>query len=89
LASCLAVSDAQVFAYAAGNYPSLFSGAVTRGTYQQYDYQLYSSSKNYLAVDNTGMVYIMGPVSGGAIQSVGAVSSFADTIYSWQATQPH
>ena len=92
-ASCLPVSNAQLFAYATGNYPSLFSGAVTSAqvSYQgnTFDYQYFSATQNYLAVNTSGMVYIMGPVSGGALKPVAAVSSFADIIYAWQAAQAH
>lgn len=80
-----AVTDAQVFSYAAANYPSIFSGAATAGQFQQYDYQYYPATGNYLAVDSTGTVYILGPITGGAITSVGAVASFANVISAWQS----
>ena len=89
-AASSSISDAQVFAYAEANYPSIFTGAATAGRYQQYNYRYYPASGNYLAVvDATGMIYILGPVSGGVITSVGAVSSFAGVITAWEATQPH
>lgn len=83
--SALAVSDAQVFAFAAANYPSLFSGAATTGTYQNYNYRYFPATGNYLAV-NAGAVYIMGPLTGGSISSVGTVSTFTSAITNWQAT---
>lgn len=85
--SACAITDAEVFAYAEANYRSLFSGTVTAGQYQQYDYRYYADTKNYLAVDNTATIFILGPVSGGVIQAVGTVASFAPFITAWQATQ--
>lgn len=83
-ATAFAVTDAQVFAYAEANYPNLFSGAATTGTYQTYNYRYYPASQNYLAVDAAGMIYMMGASTGGALTPVGAVSSFADLITAWQ-----
>ena len=84
-----AVTNAQLFAYAAANYPTLFSGAVTAGHYQQYDYQYYADTRNYLAVDTTGMVYLLGPATGGVIKPVGAMTDFATVVTSWQSTGGH
>jgi hypothetical protein len=81
-----AVTDADVFAYASANYPAIFAGSVSTGNVQNYDYSYYATSKNYLAV-NAGTIYIMGPVSGGVITSVGTVASFAPAITAWKATQ--
>ena len=79
-----AITDDQVFAYAAANYPSLFSGTATAGQYQQYTYQYYPTSGNFLAVDNTGMIYILGPASGGVIEAVVTVASIANAITAWE-----
>jgi sugar lactone lactonase YvrE len=86
--TAFAISNAQVFTYAAANYPSLFSGNPTSGQYQQYNYQYYPASKNYLAVDKTGMIHILGPHTGSVITPIGSVASLADTITAWEATQP-
>lgn len=87
-ASFAAVTDNQVFTFAAANYPILFSGTPTGGliTYQgrQYDYRHYPTSGNYLAVAN-GEVYFMG--SDGTIRDVGPVSTFESNITSWQGSQ--
>jgi hypothetical protein len=81
-----AVTDAEVFSYAAANYPSLFTGAATSGQFQQYSYQYYPATGNYIAVDTTGTVYILGPVAtDGAITAVGPVTAFAAAINSWQS----
>ena len=84
-AAAFAITDAQVFAYAEANYPDLFSGAATAGTYQTYNYQYYPASQNYLAVDTNGMIYMLGAATGGALAPVGAVSSFAALITAWEA----
>lgn len=81
------ISNARVFSYAEANYQNFFSGAATSGKYQIYDYRYYPATKNYLAVDTSGMVAILGPVSGGVIQNVGTVASFAKLITDWEAKQ--
>ena len=90
------ISNARVFAFAEANYPSLFSTAVgpfgispTDGQYQQYSYRYYPSTGNYLAVDTSGVIWILGPVSGGNILSVGSAESFRGAITAWEGTQPH
>lgn len=81
------VTDAQVFAYAAANYPSLFSGTISTGQYQGYDYSYYAATGNYLAV-NAGTIYILGPASNNQILSVGTVVAFTPIINAWLTTQP-
>ncbi len=82
-----AVTDNQVFAYAEGNYASLFSGASQSGQFQQYNYRYYPATKNYLAVDSAKVIYILGPASNGNIQPVGPVSAFEGAITAWEAKQ--
>jgi len=84
--TAFAISNAQFFAFAAANYPSLFSGTATAGQYQAYDFRYYSASGNYLVVDTAGVAYILGPYTNGAIISVGPVSAFATAITAWEAT---
>jgi hypothetical protein len=86
--TAFAITNAEVFAYAVAKYPTLFPGTATSGQYQQYDYRYYPGSQNYLAVDTSGMVYVLGPVSGGAITAVGTAASLAPVISAWEATQP-
>ncbi len=83
----LAITNNQVFAYAEANYASLFAGTATSGQYQQYYYRYYPATGNYLAVDTSGIVYILGPVSGGQITSVGTVSAFEGAVTAWEAAQ--
>lgn len=82
-----AITDNQVFAYAEANYPDIFTGAATAGQYQQYNYRYYPTSQNYLAVDTSGVIFILGPYTGGVITSVGPVTAYASTITAWEATQ--
>ncbi len=86
--SAFAITNAQVFAYAEGNYASLFSGTATSGQFAMYDYRYYSATGNYLAVDTKGTIYIAGTVAGGGLAPVGTVASFANLITAWQATVP-
>lgn len=85
--TAFAVTDIQVFAYAEANYPSLFTGTATAGQYQQYNYRYYPGSGNYLAVDTAGMIFVLGPFTGGVITSVGTVTDYASYITAWEATQ--
>lgn len=85
--SAFAITDNQVFAYAEANYPSIFTGAATAGQYQQYNYRYYPASGNYLAVDTSGMISILGPYTGDVVTPVGLVTTFAPTITAWETTQ--
>ena len=79
------ISDARVFAFAEANYPGLFArGAVTLGQYQQFNFRYYPDSQNYLGVDTSGTVSIMGPITGGTITSMGKVASFSHAIAAWE-----
>ena len=82
----LPISDARVFAFAEANYPGLFAGTPAAGQYQQYDYRYYPSSQNYLAVDTAGMIFLLGPVTGGVVAGVGAVESFRTPITTWESS---
>lgn len=84
-ASCILISNDRVFAYAEANYPTLFTGTATAGQYQQYDYQYYQASQNYLAVDTSGMIFLLGSYTNGAITPVGQVESFRSYITDWEA----
>ena len=85
--STTTISDARVFAFVAANYPSIFSGTPMVGQYQQYDYRYYPYTGNYLAVDTSGTIYVLGPITGGVITPEGSVVSWANTITAWEATQ--
>ncbi len=85
--TALAMTNAQVFTYAAANYPSIFAGTATSGQYLQYDYRYYPTSQNYLAIDTSGMISIMGPFTNGIVTPVGAVASYATAITAWEAAQ--
>lgn len=90
-AFAVTVTNNQVFAFAVANYPSLFSGTPTGGliTFQgkQYDYRIYPTSQNILAVAN-GEIYLLGPVTSGALSDIAPVAALNSPITSWQATQP-
>lgn len=81
------ISDDRVFAYAEANYPSIFTGTAIEGQYQQYNYRYYPGSENYLAVDSSGVIFILGPyLTGNVISSVGSVNDYASPITDWEAT---
>lgn len=81
-----AITDGEVFAYAAANYPGLFKGTATAGQYQQYNYRYYPASGNYLAVDTSGVVSMVGIYTGGRIIPVAPVSTLTDAITHWRAS---
>lgn len=86
--TAFAVTDAEVFAFAEANFPSIFAGGPTAGqiAYQgtQYDYRYYPSSGNYLAVDSSGVISILGPYTGGMLTPIGPVTAYANTINAWE-----
>src|SRR5437870_1061592 len=75
----------QVFDFAQATYPSLFSGTPESGTYLQYTYRYYPTSKNYLAVDNNNVIAMMGPATANAIRTIGPVSAYATDVNAWVA----
>jgi hypothetical protein len=87
VAASFAITNGELFTWAEAIYASLFSGQPTAGQYQQYDYRSFSTG-NYLAVDDTGTVSVLGPVSNGQIMPVGTISDFASLVTAWDATQP-
>lgn len=87
LASAAAtISDDRVFAFAEAKYSSIFSGTRMAGQYQQYNYRYYAGSGNYLAVDSSGVIFLMGPSTGNEITYVGPVDAFSSDITAWEAT---
>ncbi len=83
----LPVPDATVFAYAEANYPSLFTGKVESGQYEQYNYRYYSESGTYLGVDTAGNISLLGPNTNNQIIPVGSVESFRKVITDWESAQ--
>lgn len=84
--NALAITAAQVFAYAEANYPSIFTGTGTVGVYQQYDYRYYPASKNYLAIDTSGGIFLLGPYTGNVMTSAGPMTALSSTISAWEVT---
>jgi hypothetical protein len=71
--------DAAFFSWAERAYPGFFTGAATEGVAGIYSYRFYPASGNYLALANGG-VYVLGPISAGAIQFVAPRTAFACQI---------
>lgn len=86
-ASTFAITDDQMFAFAEANYPSIFTGTATAGVSPPYNYRYYPASQNYLAVDTSGVIFIMGPYTGGVVTAIGPVTDYAAAITAWEATQ--
>lgn len=82
-----AITNNQVFAFAEANYPGLFAGAASTGQYMQYNYRYYPATGNYLAVDDLGVIHLLGPSTGNAIQRVGPVADYASAITAWESAQ--
>jgi len=84
-----AITDAQLFAWAAATYPQFFSGTPVTAQFPPYDIQYYPGSATFLAVNTTeGNVYVFGTVTGNVLTSVGALTAFAPTVSAWQSTLP-
>lgn len=67
------------FSWAERTYSSYFPGVSSSGTAGIFTYRYYASSGNYLAVA-AGGVYVLGPMSAGAIMYVGPLSTFSCLI---------
>jgi alpha-tubulin suppressor-like RCC1 family protein len=85
-----AVTNARLFGYAEANYPSLFGGTSAAGqvTYQgrEYSYRYYPASNNYLAIDSSGLISLLGDDTDGDLIVVGSVSAFEPIITDWEAS---
>jgi len=81
-----AVSDDRVFAFAEANYPALFSGTSVKGVQPPYNCRFYPVSGNYLAVDSSGNIAMLGPASGGSIQDFGPNLGFERNILDWESS---
>ncbi len=76
LPQAASVEDAAFFSWAERAYPAFFTGSATEGVSGNYTYRFYPASGNYLALANGG-VYVLGPISAGAIQYVAPRTAFA------------
>ncbi len=81
----LAMTNDRVFAYAESQFPSIFTGAASEGKYQQYTYQFYRATGNYLAIDSDGRISIKGPYTQDVISEIGPVTDYLDVINAWEA----
>jgi uncharacterized protein (TIGR01370 family) len=79
-----AISGARAFAYAAGNYPQLFAGAAITGSYAQFDYAYFPDTQNYVAVDKSGGVWVLGDFTNHAVTFVGMLANFVPAIQTWE-----
>lgn len=69
-----------LFDWVPTQYGSYFSGSYVSGTTAPYTWRYYPATQNYLAVAN-GEVFILGPVSGNQVQSVGQLTSFNCRVF--------
>ncbi len=68
-------ADTAFFSWAERTYPTFFQGSATDGVAGIYTYRFYPTSRNYLGLGNGG-VYVLGPISSGALQYVGPLATF-------------
>ena len=78
--AALAISNAELFVYAQTTYPTVFAGPAIAGTYLQYNFNYYTDSQNYLAVDNNAHIFMRGPFTNGVISDVGAVADYQNAF---------
>lgn len=84
----MAITDAQLYAYAQANYPDIFYGETSNGIYQDYRYRYYTGSTNYLAFSSAGAVVVLGPATGNQPTSVGSINSYVSAVTAWEASAP-
>jgi hypothetical protein len=87
VAASFAITSGELFTWAQATYADLFAGQPVAGRYEQYDYRAFPTG-NYVAVDDSGTVSVLGPVSDNVILPVGKLSDFAAQVTAWEATQP-
>lgn len=81
------ISNDRVFAYAEAKYSDYFPGPALNQQIQQYNYRYYPASGNYLAVDTSGNIFMLGPnLTNNVITLVGPVKNFESAIIAWEAT---
>jgi len=69
-----------LFTWAQAHYSQYFPGGYRPGTLDGYQYRHYPLTNTYLGVKDS-QVYVMGPVSGGQILSVGSLASFECQVF--------
>ena len=79
------IPDERLFAYKEANFPDIFTGSWTEGTYQQYHYRYYPASGNYLGIDPAGDVFILGPYTSGVLTAVGNIEDYRSAILAWES----
>jgi endonuclease G len=79
------ITDERMFAYEEANLPGVFNGTGTEGQYQQYHYRYYPANGNYLGIDPSGDIFILGPYTGNVLTAVGNVADYRSAILAWEA----
>lgn len=74
-----ALTATQLFDWAEWAYPALFPSHEADAIADPYQYRFYPATGNHLGVAG-GMVYLLGPASGGVLQSVGRMQDFACAV---------
>jgi endonuclease G len=82
------ITDERVFAYEQANFPGIFTGTGTEGYYQHYHYRFYQSSGNYIGIDPTGEIFILGPYTGDVLTDIGNIDDYRSAILEWES-QPN
>jgi hypothetical protein len=63
--------------WAEKTYPQYFAGTSQSGTYLDYTYVYYPATGNYIAMRNTDMVYVFGPIFDNNLLYVGTLGSLS------------
>jgi endo-alpha-1,4-polygalactosaminidase (GH114 family) len=86
LASKLSPTPACLFAFAQASFPSLFGGTPVQGTMQQYSFAYYPASGNFLAMDQSSGIWVLGPYTGNNLLFVGVAAQFSPAVNAWAAS---
>ena len=80
------IENDRLFTFAEANYPTYFPATATDQQFQQYTYRYYPTNGNYLAIDTSGTISMLGPFTNNVITVVGPVSNYTNAIIAWEAT---
>lgn len=80
------VYPTDLFDWAEKQYPQFFPSHEANRQLAPYTYRYYAGSGNYVGLSGD-TIYVLGPISGGALQPVGSAASFLCLVYAQECSQ--